>query len=654
MNFKKIINKENLNKIAVVFSVFVFIVGMFFIGNNFSNNKVTPSNLSKGLKDKQEIEPATPVPIANSNIKVGDAVQINDDANAETNGYDLTPHRKWYGVVQSITPKNYQQSNYEYYVLYGNGQHNNYVAEQDLTLIKPEFKVGDTVTLADGATYETNWYNLTPHRGWTGVIKSVSAKIAFSSQYEYDIQYGDGSHNVHVSEQDLNLFDTSTIQNAAFKTGQAVQINNSALTETNGYNLIPHRKWQGIIQSVKQNNYKDSNYEYRVVYGNGEVNVHVAEKDLIGLNPAFKAGDVVTLTGSATYETNWYNLTPHRNWTGVVQSVTPKIAFDSAYEYDIQYGNGQHNVHVSQQDLNSFKPVSSVTNTTTYDYLANNAIQSQVDKVSRVFYAIDQTDRADGLYNDPYGTTADTVMHPNSDAKSLAGKIVYATTEQTTNNGVTWVKINIDGTYKWIDKNGLSIADPITHSWVFQANNYNQNGQVVFRIKNSKFASNIRDAVAHWNRILGENVLIEASSATPDTDINLIVQDYNQDSGVLGYWTSDGYLNINTSIMGSGAFVGTKATNVIEHEFGHVLGLKHTGVYVNGTPAPWSWSDYRDSMWATNAGWDMSSQSIITQNDIDAVKLVRSFKDYRNTRPLINADTVYPVISIYDSINDKD
>ena len=68
---------------------------------------------------------------------------------------------------------------------------------------------------------------------------------------------------------------------AKFKVGDKVEISNIATSETNGYNLIPHRNWKGTIKSVSQLKYSSSNWEYCVEYPNGQQNVHVAEQDII-------------------------------------------------------------------------------------------------------------------------------------------------------------------------------------------------------------------------------------------------------------------------------------------------------------------------------------------------------------------------------------
>lgn len=71
--------------------------------------------------------------IPTSRFQVGQTVKINSNAWAETNGYSLVNHRNWTGTIVSVTPKAHSNSAWQYYVRYSNGQHNDYVSEQDLS-----------------------------------------------------------------------------------------------------------------------------------------------------------------------------------------------------------------------------------------------------------------------------------------------------------------------------------------------------------------------------------------------------------------------------------------------------------------------------------------------------------------------------------------
>lgn len=68
-----------------------------------------------------------------SRYNVGQTVKVNSNAWSETNGYSLLNHRNWVGTVVSATPKAHSNSAWQYYVRYSNGQHNDYVSEQDLS-----------------------------------------------------------------------------------------------------------------------------------------------------------------------------------------------------------------------------------------------------------------------------------------------------------------------------------------------------------------------------------------------------------------------------------------------------------------------------------------------------------------------------------------
>lgn len=65
-----------------------------------------------------------------------------------------------------------------------------------------------------------------------------------------------------------------------FDIGQKVQILPHAYKETNGYNLQPHKLWQGVIKKVTPVQWSASDYEYYVQYNNGEHSDHVLEQDL--------------------------------------------------------------------------------------------------------------------------------------------------------------------------------------------------------------------------------------------------------------------------------------------------------------------------------------------------------------------------------------
>ncbi|MCT4413006.1 hypothetical protein, partial [Leuconostoc pseudomesenteroides] len=65
----------------------------------------------------------------------------------------------------------------------------------------------------------------------------------------------------------------------------------------------------------------------------------------------YSVGQTVKIASNAWSETNGYTLVNRRNWVGTVVSAKPKAYASSAWEYDIQYPNGVHSVHVAEQDV---------------------------------------------------------------------------------------------------------------------------------------------------------------------------------------------------------------------------------------------------------------------------------------------------------------
>ncbi|CUR63348.1 Cell wall biosynthesis protein [Leuconostoc gasicomitatum KG16-1] len=61
-------------------------------------------------------------------------LKYSSNAAVETNGYDLSNHRNWSGTIISVSPKAYSHSAWEYYIKYPDGEHNDFVAEQDLAM----------------------------------------------------------------------------------------------------------------------------------------------------------------------------------------------------------------------------------------------------------------------------------------------------------------------------------------------------------------------------------------------------------------------------------------------------------------------------------------------------------------------------------------
>ena len=282
--------------------------------------------------------------------KAGDKVAISSAANVESNGHNLQPRRGYIGTVKSSAIMNKYSSHYEYYVDYGDGTGNGHVLEQDLiTPPAAKYKVGDKVKILNSANVESNGYNLQPRRGWVGTVKSIAIMNKYSSHYEYYIDYGDGTANEHVLEQDL----TKNVPTPKYKVGQTITIASDAINETNGHNLVPRRGWVGLVKSVVIKNHASSHYEYYIDYTDGTGNGHVSEQDISETFPAakFKAGDKVKVSDVALSESNGSDLISQRNKAGVVRSMAIKNSASSHYEYWVDYADGTRSEHVLEQDL---------------------------------------------------------------------------------------------------------------------------------------------------------------------------------------------------------------------------------------------------------------------------------------------------------------
>ncbi|WP_349514970.1 cysteine peptidase family C39 domain-containing protein [Leuconostoc suionicum] len=285
-----------------------------------------------------------------SKYQVGNVVRITNNAWSETNGYTLTNRHNWYGTVVSKTPKKYSNSSWQYKIVYPNGWHNDYVAEQDITTIpNSKFSVGSVARITSNAWSETNGYTLTNRHNWAGTIVSVRAKPYSISAWEYKIVYPNGWHSDYVAEQDL-----TNIPNARYNVGNTVKIAGNAWSETNGYTLRNRQNWVGTVVSATPKPYSNSAWVYKIQYPNGWHSDYVAEQDVTNIsNARYKVGDTVKIASNAWSETNGYSLVNHQNWIGTVVSATPKAHSNSAWQYYIRYSNGQHNDYVAEQDLSA-------------------------------------------------------------------------------------------------------------------------------------------------------------------------------------------------------------------------------------------------------------------------------------------------------------
>lgn len=234
---------------------------------------------------------------------VGDTVQIAGNAWAEQNGFTLQGRRNWVGYVMSKKAIPHQSnSDYEYYIRYGNGWHSDHVLEQDLRnmpLTDAKYQVGQKVRVSNGAWYETNGWNIQNRRNSVGTVVSRRAIPSQSySRFEYRVRFDNGGTNDHIMEQDL-LAESDT--KSAFEPGQKVQVNGNAWAESNGYNLVGRRNWVGnIVSKTKIPKMSNSEYEYYVRWGNGWHSDHILEQDLHKY-----VSNPVDLSGSIRRSVDW-------------------------------------------------------------------------------------------------------------------------------------------------------------------------------------------------------------------------------------------------------------------------------------------------------------------------------------------------------------
>lgn len=215
--------------------------------------------------------------VTDPQYKIGQIVQIVPEAEKETNGFQLSNHRGWVGIIKKITVNNNAKEHYEYWVDYNDGTANWHVDGDDLkTAEKPQFFSGQKVQIKNSAYHESNGFSLLNHRNWVGTVKSIAVKNQFGTHYEYWIDYNDGTTNWHVVGNDLQL-----APEPKYSLNQLVRIVNTANVETNGTNLVPHRGWQGFIKEIRIKNAWNSHYSYKVQYFNGSSNWYIVEQDII-------------------------------------------------------------------------------------------------------------------------------------------------------------------------------------------------------------------------------------------------------------------------------------------------------------------------------------------------------------------------------------
>ncbi|MBS7578013.1 MULTISPECIES: M66 family metalloprotease [unclassified Enterococcus] len=172
-------------------------------------------------------------------------------------------------------------------------------------------------------------------------------------------------------------------------------------------------------------------------------------------------------------------------------------------------------------------------------------------------------------------------------------------------------------------------------------NSMNTEGQIVYQIDDSlattdaerqKFAAVVAQAAEGWNNALGETVIIKAeNNNSPSLKITLQAGGGNAASaGAMGI-DIDG-LNQNQE----------RLKRIIQHEFGHTLGLDHTGgvgnyPYILGNSSDVMW----DTIYTINGIPNGDSQSIFSQNHIQTVKLIRKNGNFYN--PILTVNRGYSI-----------
>lgn len=141
--------------------------------------------------------------IAPAKFKVGDTIMVKATATKSRIGWDIAG---WRGVKKTVLKVHAgHNSNSDYWYDLDNGW--NDVLEQDTVPYQSQaFNKGDWVQLLPSATKETNGYDLSPRHNWIGQVANVTYIDTYSlSNYEYEVKWQNGMHNVHIAQQDLKL-----------------------------------------------------------------------------------------------------------------------------------------------------------------------------------------------------------------------------------------------------------------------------------------------------------------------------------------------------------------------------------------------------------------------------------------------------------------
>lgn len=156
------------------------------------------------------------ISVSQPKYSVGQTVKIANNAWAESNGYNLVNHQNWIGTVTARRAiGKSSNSGYSYTIQYPDGEHNDYVLEQDLSTstVQPKYANGDTVKVSSNAWCESNGYNLVNHRNWVGTVIARREVQSSYSHYVYTVKYKNGEQNDYILEQDLEKSNEQIVSN---------------------------------------------------------------------------------------------------------------------------------------------------------------------------------------------------------------------------------------------------------------------------------------------------------------------------------------------------------------------------------------------------------------------------------------------------------
>lgn len=248
-----------------------------------------------------------------------------------------------------------------------------------------------------------------------------------------------------------------------------------------------------------------------------------------------------------------------------------------------------------------------------------------------------------------------------------------STFENISSDGVNWywidynaLNLNIAGKYPAINTmgralpplDGLAIGSTTVYAGIptvpavtsqLVQNAYNNNGQIIYYPNidgdnlSSKdreiFNANLDAVIASWTNAIGQHLFVKANSVN-DPNITLKINVGSKGSGSA---SSMGVTSIDYDLIKDG-IDATNAKNMLfitlRHELGHQLGLNHTGGgQYYGMPDNYGFSEPTDVMWAVvvsnpGNGETWGNQTIISDNDVNAIRLIQNNNNFQNPHPM--------------------